>query len=154
MSLWYILDTWQKYISRHQMVTMEKVRETSQENHCASNSCEIRHTFLIIGGKWKSMILYVLVSEGVVRFNQLKKAVSGISQKMLTQQLRELERDGLVSRRVFPVNPPHVEYAMTELGLSLGTIYQAVHNWEQENQPTINKSRVAYDLSLTNRKCL
>jgi DNA-binding HxlR family transcriptional regulator len=151
MSRWYILDTWQKYISRHQMVTIEKVRKTFQENHCDPNSCEIRDTFLIIGGKWKSMILYVLAFEGVVRFNQLKKAVAGISQKMLTQQLRELERDGLIGRRVFPKNPPHVEYSMTELGLSLGPIFQAVHQWEQENQTAINKSRVAYDLSLNKR---
>jgi DNA-binding HxlR family transcriptional regulator len=130
------------------MVTIEKSRKTSQENSCAGNSCEIRDTFLIIGGKWKSMILYVLASEGVVRFNQLKKAVSGISQKMLTQQLRELERDGLIRRRVFPENPPHVEYSMTELGLSLGPIYQAAHQWEQENKTAINKSRVDYDFSV------
>jgi DNA-binding HxlR family transcriptional regulator len=134
------------------MVTIEKVRETSQENQCARDSCEIRNTFLVIGGKWKSMILYVLVSEGVVRFNQLKKTVSGISQKMLTQQLRELERDGLVNRRVFPENPPHVEYSMTELGLSLGPIYQAVHKWEQENKTAIYNSRVDYDFSLANRR--
>jgi DNA-binding HxlR family transcriptional regulator len=130
------------------MVTIEKVRKISSGDFCADNSCEIRDTFLIIGGKWKSMILYCLVSEGMVRFNQLKRAVSGISQKMLTQQLRELERDGLIRRRVFPENPPHVEYSMTELGLSLGPIYQAVHQWERENQAAIFKSRVAYDFSV------
>jgi DNA-binding HxlR family transcriptional regulator len=130
------------------MVTIEKMQKTSLDMQCAQNSCEIRDTFLIIGGKWKSMILYVLVSEGVVRFNQLKKIVSGISQKMLTQQLRELERDGLVTRKVFPENPPHVEYSMTKLGLSLGTIYQAVHKWEQENKVAIKKSRVDYDFFL------
>jgi DNA-binding HxlR family transcriptional regulator len=130
------------------MVTIEKMQKTSLDMRCAENSCEIRDTFLIIGGKWKSMILYVLVSEGVVRFNQLKKIVSGISQKMLTQQLRELERDGLVTRKVFPENPPHVEYSMTKLGLSLSTIYQAVHKWEQENKVAIKKSRVDYDFFL------
>jgi DNA-binding HxlR family transcriptional regulator len=127
------------------MVTMKKARKTSQENSCEGNGCDFRDTFPVIGGKWKSMILYVLAFQGVVRFNQLKKAVSGISQKMLTQQLRELERDGLVRREVFPENPPHVEYSMTELGMSLGPIYQAVHLWEQENQAAIHKSRVAYD---------
>jgi DNA-binding HxlR family transcriptional regulator len=130
------------------MVTIEKVRKISSGDSCTDNSCEIRDTFLIIGGKWKSMILYSLVSEGMVRFNQLKRAVSGISQKMLTQQLRELERDGLIRRRVFPENPPHVEYSMTELGLSLGPIYQAVHQWERENRAAIFKSRVAYDFSV------
>jgi DNA-binding HxlR family transcriptional regulator len=130
------------------MVTIEKVQKISSGDSCTDNSCEIRDTFLIIGGKWKSMILYSLVSEGMVRFNQLKRAVSGISQKMLTQQLRELERDGLIRRRVFPENPPHVEYSMTELGLSLGPIYQAVHQWERENQAAIFKSRIAYDFSV------
>jgi DNA-binding HxlR family transcriptional regulator len=61
------------------MVTIKKMRKTSLDMQCEGNSCEIRDTFLIIGGKWKSMILYVLASEGMVRFNQLRKIVSGIS---------------------------------------------------------------------------
>ena len=131
------------------MVTNEKTVKTSVDSSCTANSCEIRDTFMMIGGKWKSMILYVLASQGVVRFNQLKKIISGISQKMLTQQLRELERDGLIKRQVFPEVPPHVEYSMTELGLSLGPIYQAVHNWEQENLMAIYKCRRQYDEALT-----
>ena len=92
------------------MVTNEKAAKPSVESSCTANSCEIRDSFMMIGGKWKSMILYVLSSKGVVRFNQLKKMISGISQKMLTQQLRELERDGLIKRQAFPEVPPHVEY--------------------------------------------
>ena len=131
------------------MVTNEKTLKISVDSPCTGNSCEIRDAFMMIGGKWKSMILYVLSSQGVVRFNQLKKTVAGISQKMLTQQLRELERDGLIKRQVFPEVPPHVEYSMTELGLSLGPIYQAVHNWEQENLTEIYKCRRQYDAALT-----
>ena len=131
------------------MVTNEKTLKISVDSTCAANSCEIRDAFMMIGGKWKSMILYVLSTQGVVRFNQLKKTVAGISQKMLTQQLRELERDGLIKRQVFPEVPPHVEYSMTELGLSLGPIYQAVHNWEQENLTAIYKCRRQYDAALT-----
>ena len=131
------------------MVTNEKTLKISVDSPCTGNSCEIRDAFMMIGGKWKSMILYVLSSQGVVRFNQLKKTVAGISQKMLTQQLRELERDGLIKRQVFPEVPPHVEYSMTELGLSLGPIYQAVHNWEQENLTAIYKCRRQYDAALT-----
>ena len=130
------------------MVTNEKTVKTSVDSSCTANSCEIRDAFMMIGGKWKSMILYVLASQGVVRFNQLKKIISGISQKMLTQQLRELERDGLIKRQVFPEVPPHVEYSMTELGLSLGPIYQAVHKWEQENLMAIYKCRRQYDDAL------
>ena len=131
------------------MVTNQKTVKTSVDSTCTANSCEIRDAFIMIGGKWKSMILYVLSSQGIVRFNQLKKIVSGISQKMLTQQLRELERDGLIKRQVFPEVPPHVEYSMTELGLSLGPIYQAVHKWEQANRAAIYKSRLQYDDALT-----
>ena len=131
------------------MVTNEKTLKISVDSTCAANSCEIRDAFMMIGGKWKSMILYVLSSQGVVRFNQLKKTVAGISQKMLTQLLRELERDGLIKRQVFPEVPPHVEYSMTELGLSLGPINQAVHNWEQENLTAIYKCRRQYDAALT-----
>jgi len=131
------------------MVTNEKTAKPSVESSCTANGCEIRDVFMMIGGKWKSMILYVLSSKGVVRFNQLKKTVSGISQKMLTQQLRELERDGIIKRQVFPEVPPRVEYSMTELGLSLGPIYRAVHNWEQENLMAIYKCRRQYDESLT-----
>jgi DNA-binding HxlR family transcriptional regulator len=131
------------------MVTNEIDVKTSADSSCSATGCEISDAFMIIGGKWKSMILYVLSSQGTVRFNQLKKIVSGVSQKMLTQQLRELERDGLIKRQVFLEVPPHVEYSMTELGLSLGPIYQAVHNWEQENLTAINKCRRQYDAALT-----
>ncbi|MCE7528229.1 helix-turn-helix domain-containing protein [Polynucleobacter sp. IMCC 30228] len=130
------------------MVTIEKELKTSTNISCAGNSCEIRDAFMMIGGKWKSMILYVLSSEGVVRFNQLKKKVSGISQKMLTQQLRELERDGLINRQIFLEVPPRVEYSMTQLGLSLGPIYEAVHNWKQENYKAVSKCRSQYDANL------
>lgn len=127
------------------MVTIKKLANSQNERHCNGDSCEIRDAFLIMGGKWKSMILYTLASKGTVRFNQLKKSVTGISQKMLTQQLRELERDGLISREIFPEVPPHVEYSMTKLGLSLGSIYGAVHRWEQDNHKAIIKSRNLYD---------
>jgi DNA-binding HxlR family transcriptional regulator len=129
------------------MVTMKNGQNDSLTHHCSGDSCEIRDAFLIIGGKWKSMILYALASEGVVRFNQLKKLVAGISQKMLTQQLRELERDGLITRVIYPEIPPRVEYSMTKLGMSLGPIYQMVHKWEQENYSTIAKCRKNYDSS-------
>ncbi len=126
---------------------MKNEQNDSVAHNCSGDSCEIRDAFLIIGGKWKSMILYVLASEGVVRFNRLKNLVTGISQKMLTQQLRELERDGLISRNIFPEIPPRVEYSMTQLGMSLGSIYQMVHKWEQENYGAIEKCRRDYDLS-------
>lgn len=129
------------------MVTMEKNPIDSTEPSCDVDNCQAHVAFLIIGGKWKSAILYSLGKHRVVRFNQLKQMIPDISQKMLTQQLRELERDGLINREAYPEIPPRVEYSLTKLGLSLGTIYKAVFAWQQENYETIEECRRKYDAS-------
>ena len=90
--------------------------------------CPVETTLMIIGGRWKVLILQELFN-GVQRFCQLHKAMNGITQKMLTQQLREMERDGIVARRVFPQVPPKVEYSLTSLGRSLKPVLDAMHSW-------------------------
>jgi DNA-binding HxlR family transcriptional regulator len=82
----------------------------------------------LIGGRWKIVILWYLFQD-VRRFSELQRALTGVSQKVLTQQLRELERDGIVARKVFPQAPPKVEYSVTPLGLSLKPIVEAMHQW-------------------------
>jgi DNA-binding HxlR family transcriptional regulator len=82
----------------------------------------------VIGGKWKVIILYMLRSE-VLRFGELKKLIPKITQKMLSQQLKELEKDGLVTRTVYPEIPPKVEYATTELANELSPILDQLCNW-------------------------
>lgn len=82
-----------------------------------------------MGGKWKPAILYVLSESGRIRFGRLRKSIDGITQKMLTQQLRELENDGIVSRDIFAEVPPRVEYALTEYGQSLRPLLNALADW-------------------------
>lgn len=101
-------------------------------------SCAVEATLRVIGGRWKVLILRELFF-GVKRFNELHRSISGITQKMLTQQLRELEKDGLVHREVYSQVPPKVEYSLTPLGKSLQPILGAMHEWgnhflEQEEE--------------------
>src|SRR5215813_15514447 len=93
-----------------------------------SSKCPAETTLSIIGGRWKVILLYHLF-QGVKRFSELQRALTGISQKMLTQQLREMERDGLVHREVYAEVPPKVEYSLTPLGQTLGPIVKAMTDW-------------------------
>ena len=91
-------------------------------------SCAVENTLKVIGGRWKVLILRELF-QGIRRFNQLHRALQGITQKMLTQQLREMEADGIVHREVYMQVPPKVEYSLTPLGESLRPIIEAMHEW-------------------------
>lgn len=90
-------------------------------------------TLRVIGGKWKPLILWVLHDQ-TLRFGEVKKQITGITQKMLTQQLRELETDGIVSRQVFPEVPPRVEYTITPYGRTLEPILQSMCNWGETHK--------------------
>lgn len=90
--------------------------------------CPVEATLELIGGKYKALILWHL-SEGDLRFSQLRKLIHSATPKMLTQQLRELESQNLIHREVFPVVPPKVEYSLTELGRSLMPILVAMRDW-------------------------
>jgi DNA-binding HxlR family transcriptional regulator len=90
--------------------------------------CPVEATLSVLNGKWKLLIIRELL-KGPRRFSQIQRAIPGITQKMLTKQLRELERDGLIRRKVYPEVPPRVEYSLTELGLSLKEVLDAMHRW-------------------------
>jgi DNA-binding HxlR family transcriptional regulator len=90
--------------------------------------CPVEATLEIIGGKWKGVILYHLM-EWTCRFGELRKTMPSITQHMLTKQLRELEADGLVNRRVYGEVPPRVEYSLSDEGESLREIIMKVHEW-------------------------
>ena len=90
--------------------------------------CPVETTLKLIGGKYKTLIVWNLFDK-TLRFSELQRAVPRATAKMLTQQLRELERDGLIVRRVYPVVPPKVEYKLTERGQSLRPILQAIFTW-------------------------
>ena len=91
-------------------------------------ACPVETTLRFIGDKWKVLILRELMS-GTKRFSELKKSISGVTQKMLTQQLRELESDGIINRKVYPVVPPKVEYSLSELGKTLEPVIESMKKW-------------------------
>jgi DNA-binding HxlR family transcriptional regulator len=107
-------------------------------------SCPIGETLAMIGGKWKPEILWYLADQAM-RFNQLQRAIGGVSQKMLTQQLRELQRDGLVQRRQYEEIPLRVEYAQTELVDSLKPLFDSIVKWGKQHRKDIYKARLNYD---------
>lgn len=94
-------------------------------------ACPVETTLMLIGDKWKVLILRDLLP-GTKRFGELKKSIGTVSQKVLTAQLRDMERNGLVTRKVYPEVPPRVEYSLTELGRSLKPILDAMWNWGEE----------------------
>lgn len=91
--------------------------------------CRVEDTLGILVGKWKPIILLHLLQEGTKRFSELKRSMPGITQKMLTKQLRELEDEDIIERVVYPQVPPKVEYSITEYGRSLEPILEAMHEW-------------------------
>ncbi len=109
--------------------------------------CPSREVLALIGEKWASLVMGALEGK-VMRFGELKRVCEGISQKMLTQTLRKLERDGLVTRTLYAATLPiKAEYRLTELGKSLLPIVQAAKSWAEENLHQIEENRVLYDKS-------
>ena len=103
-------------------------------------SCGLDAAVDVIGGKWKALILWEL-HEGKARFAELRRRVPGVSEKMLVQQLREMEADGLVHREVFQEVPPRVEYSLTELGAGLNAALEPLGVWGDENMGGISARR-------------
>ena len=98
-----------------------------------------------VADKWTMLILEVLTEQGELRFTRLSEQVPGISYKMLTQTLRQMERQGLIARTVHPVVPPKVEYKLTELGLSLGAAFCGVWMWAEQHLEEVEQARAAFD---------
>jgi len=95
------------------------------------NNCPVEVTLQLIGNKWKVLILRELL-EATKRFGELSRGINGISQKMLTQQLRQMEKDNLINRKVYAEVPPKVEYSLTREGRSLEPVLEAMSKWGQE----------------------
>src|ERR1700722_2418783 len=129
------------------------VRETITHNQCRrmknnfgklvydNANCPVRQVLDRIGDKWSSLIILHLGDYGMMRFNGLSQAIGDISQKMLTVTLRNLEADGLVSRKAFAEIPPRVEYELTPLGESLVPLLKQLVTWADANMGTIKRSR-------------
>ena len=104
----------------------------------------VREILDLVGDKW-SLYVIATLKDGPVRFNELRRRIDGISQRMLTITLRGLERDGLVSRTMFPTIPPHVDYELTEVGRSLLGPVMALTLWANAHQRVIRDARLRYD---------
>jgi DNA-binding HxlR family transcriptional regulator len=101
-------------------------KKTDVDEACAR--CPAEATIEVLGGRWKAHIIWHLL-RGTLRFGELRRGLPGVTQKVLTQQLRELEADGVVSRKVFAEVPPRVEYSLTERGKSLKPVIDAMCRW-------------------------
>jgi len=114
-------------------MTGKTALEQCSQRCCAGKRyfCSVELALQVIGGKWKPIILWHLSSCERKRFGELKRLMPNVTQKMLTQQLRELEADGMISRRVFPEVPPRVEYSLTKLGGSVMSVLDQLSAWGQ-----------------------
>jgi DNA-binding HxlR family transcriptional regulator len=108
------------------------------------SNCPTRAALALIADKWTALIIGLL-EDGPCRFSALHRGIGGISQKMLTQTLRELERNGIVHRTVFPEVPPHVEYELTALGHSLSDPIAAVRDWAEQHIREVSLAQQVYD---------
>ena len=108
-------------------------------------NCPSRRLLDRIGDRWTVLIVGILAEEGPIRFGELARRVDGISQKMLTQTLRNLERDGLVRRTLYPQVPPRVEYELTDSGISLRGPLRALEEWAVEHMGPVSAAQAAYD---------
>lgn len=123
------------YFCRYLLDTMEASMNEIKE----LPACPVETTLSLIGDKWKVLILRDLIT-GTKRFGELKKSIGTVSQKVLTAQLRNMEENGLVHRKVYAEVPPRVEYSLTELGQSLKPILDAMQNWGEEYKQNHEKA--------------
>lgn len=114
------------------------------DRHLPGDCVAVSSILSRIGDKW-SVLVIMLLGDGPRRFNEIKRMVGGISQRMLTLTLRGLERDGLVTRTVYPTIPPRVDYELTELGRSLRQPVEHLGSWAFENLPQIQAARARFD---------
>jgi DNA-binding HxlR family transcriptional regulator len=114
--------------------TIDENQQDNQDKEMIfdENSCPVTATMQVLGGKWKSILINAIYHTSPARFGELKRSVKGITQSMLTKQLRELEDDGVISRKIYAEIPPRVEYTLTEFGLTLSPILVAMGEWGKQ----------------------
>jgi DNA-binding HxlR family transcriptional regulator len=128
--------------------TQEGTHRTPGNLHVPEDCRAVSEVLSRVGDKWTVLVVSTL-GDGAKRFNELRKALGSISQRMLTLTLRGLERDGLVTRTVFPTNPPRVDYELTRLGRSLLDPVSELGLWARKNRPAIAQARERFDAAAT-----
>jgi DNA-binding HxlR family transcriptional regulator len=120
---------------------------------CAKNG-KLEHAVIIenvlkvIGGKWKVLIVFHLSRHDVVRFGELKRLIPGVTQRILTNQLREMEADGLINRKVYPEVPPKVEYSLSDIGSELKAVYMEMKKWGEINAKLLARIQKTHEAEL------
>jgi len=125
--------------------------EPKKTADAAEKEALVRELLERIGDKWTLLVIEELGS-GRMRFTQLRDRIGNVSQKMLTKTLRQLERDGLVTRKVHPVVPPHVDYELTALGDALGAAVCGIWTWVEKHMKDVERSRQTYDRKKTKNR--
>lgn len=120
-------------------------RKRPVELEYTPTNCHARDVLARVGDTWSVYVIHILGDARTLRFNELRKEVDGISQRMLTVTLRGLERDGLVARNVYPEVPPRVEYSLTPLGVTLRQILRGLVAWAGDHLQEVDAARAAYD---------
>ena len=118
---------------------------TNPASGAAADACPISPVVDLVFSRWTTPILWTLNESGMLRFVELERRLGAITSKVLTQRLRQLERDGLVQRRYHPEVPPRVEYEITDLGRSLSTVFAALGEWSTAHLPAVEEARAAYE---------
>jgi DNA-binding HxlR family transcriptional regulator len=132
-------------IAEDQESTIRQKLEILFAPSCRTSLCPVRDILDRVGDKWSILAILFLGRHGTMRFNELKRNIEGVSQRMLTVTLRSLERDGLLTRRVYPEVPPRVEYELTALGRSLLEQVLGLAGWANEQTEAIVEARARYD---------
>lgn len=127
---------------------MGKARVKPEELQRTPANCHAHEMLNRIGDKWTVHVIHMLGHEGTLRFNELRRGIDGISQRMLTVTLRGLERDGLVERRIYPEVPPRVEYTLTKLGKTLREVVRMLVKWSGAHLEEVDAARARYDAQL------
>jgi DNA-binding HxlR family transcriptional regulator len=121
------------------------VASKTPASKAAADACPISPVVDLVFSRWTTPILWTLNESGLQRFVELERQLGGITPKVLTQRLRQLERDGLVRRHFHPEVPPRVEYEITDLGRSLSTVFAALGQWSAAHLPEVEQARAAYE---------
>lgn len=127
------------------MATTKGAGRKPPEIERTPTNCHAREMLVRIADKWSMYVIHVLAKDSPLRFNELKRRVDGVSQRMLTVTLRGLERDGLVRRTMYPEVPPRVEYELTPLGETLRGIVCQVVTWSEAHLPEVDDARAEFD---------
>jgi DNA-binding HxlR family transcriptional regulator len=116
-------------LNAHTNILDSDMKQRRYKHYELGTGCGVEACLEVIGGKWKGLILHHLMTQGVLRFNEIQRLKPDLSPRTLTAQLRELESDGIIARKVYPVVPPKVEYSLSETGQSLKPLIHAMQDW-------------------------